>query len=254
MFLKIRFFAVAFLFAQVGFGSFARAQSLPATPHTPDLLGIYPGMPMNAARAQLQKRSSTINVMTNSQPDTGFGLTIPDPANHESTLVYLTMAPNDPMVWMITRSQNFTLSPANVMSQNSLLTALREKYGKETFTRDQGGGGLYIYWLFDPGGKLLTSADQTLQGCNGGQMTIYMANGLPQAPTQVEQACFKSYFGLKASLNLGNNGLVNSYVVELANFPYAYAAGMNTANVKKAAEQKAQQDLIKRSNQNKPSF
>jgi hypothetical protein len=41
------------------------------TPQTPDLLGIYPGMPAAAARAQLQKRSSTINVMTNT---TGFGL------------------------------------------------------------------------------------------------------------------------------------------------------------------------------------
>ena len=39
-----------------------RAQSLPATPQTPDLLGIYPGMPNLAARNQLQKHSDAVNV------------------------------------------------------------------------------------------------------------------------------------------------------------------------------------------------
>jgi hypothetical protein len=52
------------------------------TPQTPDLLGIYPGMPAAAARAQLQKRIQS----------------------------YFT--------------------DQNPMSQNALLTALREKYGK----------------------------------------------------------------------------------------------------------------------------
>ena len=253
MFSNMRFFAAAFLVGHVGLASFARAQSLPATPHTPDLLGFYPGMPGPAARAQLQKLSSTINVLTLSPASMGFSLTIPD-HSHETIAVYLTQEPNDPFVWLITRSQNPSLSQGNPMFQNAVVTALREKYGKETFTRDQGGGGLYIYWLFDEGGKLLTTADQTLQGCNSGQFSLYMNNGLPQAPNQVEQACFKSYFGVKASLNLGANGMLNSYAVELANFPYAYRAAMNTANVKNAADQKAQQDLINRANQNKPTF
>jgi len=232
------------------------AQDLPATPHTPDLLGIHPGMPASAARAQLQKRSSTVNVTTASPADSGFGLSITDPKNPEGTYVNLTRAPNDPpTVWLITRSQSYYQNSGGPpLMLNTVLTALREKYGKETFTRDQGGGGLYVYWLFDQSGKLLATADPTLQGCNTGQFSLYMSNGLPQVLTQVEQACFKSYFGLKASFNRAANGMLSSYTVELANLPYAYRAAMNTANVKNAADQKAQQDLINRGNQNKPTF
>ena len=255
MFSKIRIFAVIFLVGQFGLASFATAQNLPATPHTPDLLGIYPGMPASAARALLQKRSSTVNVQSASPADSGFGLSIPDPKGPEGTYVYLTRAPNDPTVWLITRSQSYYSGGGGPpLMLNTVLTALREKYGKETFTHDQGGGGLYVFWLFDPNGKLLATADQTLQGCNTGQFSLYMSNGLPQAPTQVEQACFKSYFGLKASFNGAANGMLNSYTVELANLPYAYRAAMNTDNVKKAADQKAQQDLMNRGNQNKPTF
>ena len=32
---------------------------------------------------------------------------------------------------------------------------LREQYGKETLTQDRGGGGLYLYWIFDQIGRLL---------------------------------------------------------------------------------------------------
>jgi hypothetical protein len=251
---RIRSWEAALRLALVAIALPASAQNLPPTPRTPDLMGIYTGMPAQAARAQLQKRSSTVNVTSASPPDSGFGLTFGDPANPDGVYVYLTRAPNEPAVWMVTRSQAHRSSEGPPLMLNTVLAALREKYGKETFTRDQGGGGLYVYWLFDQAGKLLATADQTLQGCNSGQFDLYMRNGLPQAPTQVDQACFKYYFGVKASFNLGANGMLNSYVVELVNLPYAYRAAMNTDNVKKAADQKAQQDLIKQGNQNKPTF
>ncbi len=257
MFRRRTVFPAAILLIAFVAGAFpAPAQNLPPTPRTPDLLGIYPGMPASAARALLQKRSSTVNVTSASPADSGFGLSITDPKNPEGTYVYLTRAPNDPpTVWLITRSQRYNSGAGGPpLMLNTVLTALREKYGKETFTRDQGGGGLYVYWLFDQGGKLLVTADQTLQGCNSGQFSLYMSNGLPQAPTQVEQACFKSYFGVKASFNQGANEILNNYTVELVNLPYAYRAAMNTDNVKKAADQKAQQDLINRGKQNKPTF
>jgi hypothetical protein len=162
-----------------------RATASGPTPQTPDLLGIYPGMPAAAARAQLQKRSSTINVMTTNPPN-GFSLNIPDPMIREVINVYLTLPPNDQTVWMIQRSQNF--SPQNPMSQNALLTALREKYGKETLTNDRGGGGLYVYWIFDPNGKLLSSADMGLTGCIGTSFVNYVRNGPPPSPTRSNKA------------------------------------------------------------------
>ena len=244
------------LFAFVAGAWQTSAQNLPPTPRTPDLMGIYPGMPASAARVQLQKRSSTVNVISASPADSGFGLNITDPKGPEGTNVNLTLAPNDPTVWWITRSQAYYQNSGGPpLMLNTVLTALREKYGKETMTHDQGGGGLYVFWLFDQSGKLLATADPTLQGCNSGQFSLYMRNGLPRAPTQVEQACFKFYFGVKAGFNsVAANGMLNSYTVELVNLPYAYRAAMNTANAKKAADQKAQQDLINRGEQNKPSF
>src|SRR5262245_25120618 len=116
----------------------ALAQTSQTSSHTPDLLGIYTGMPAAAARAQLQKHSEDINVTTNNKSD-GFDLVIPDPNNRDIINVYLTMPPNEQTVWMVQRSQGF--SPQNPMSKNALLTALREKYGKETLTNDRGGGG-----------------------------------------------------------------------------------------------------------------
>ena len=75
------------------------------TPQTPDLLGIYPGMPAAAARAQLQKHSSTINVLTMGNPPNYLLLNIPDPMISESINVYLTQPPNDQAVWMMQRTR-----------------------------------------------------------------------------------------------------------------------------------------------------
>ena len=50
---------------------------------------------------------------------------------------------------MIQRAQTF--APGVSMSKENLLAALRQKYGKESLFSDHGGGGLYYYWVFDPG-------------------------------------------------------------------------------------------------------
>src|SRR6266851_4056877 len=125
---RTAFPAAVLLFAFVAGASPAPAQNLPATPHTPDLMGIYPGMPASAARALLQKRSSTVNVITASPADSGFGLRITDLKNPEGTNVNLTRAPNDPpTVWLITRSQSYYQGAGGPsLMLNNVLTALRE--------------------------------------------------------------------------------------------------------------------------------
>ena len=72
----------------------AAAQNAPAL-HGPDILGIYTGMPVAAARAQLQKRSDSIRVTDDSL---GFGLSIPDPAHRDMIHVSFTQPPNDAAV------------------------------------------------------------------------------------------------------------------------------------------------------------
>jgi hypothetical protein len=215
------------------------------TPLTPDLLGIYPSMPAAAAHAQLQRRSSTINVMTSS---TGFTLN-PEPT--EAINVYLTAPPNEEAVWMVQRSQTFL--PQNPMSRTALLTALREKYGKETLTNDRGGGGLFLYWIFDHNGKLLSSADMALTGCSGTSFAPTVRNGSPPSQNPLQQSCFRSFFAVTAQLN-GGDQLLTSYNVELVNLPYAFKAATATANANNAAADQSRRNQIEKGDQNKPKF
>jgi len=243
-----------FLFTSVLSAAMATSgQSLPATPHTPDLLGIYPGMPMNVARMTLQKHSAKYQIQNDATPEVGFSLTNPDPQIREMVNVYLTKAPNEPAVWLITKSQVF--SPQSPMSVTALITALREKYGKETLTDDRGGGGLYLSWLFDQDGRSLASANPALKGCRGGSFVIYMRNRLPQVLNEDEKRCYASYFAVTAGLNRKSDPtLLEAYNVELVNLPYAFRAATVTANADNAVAEKARQEQMKKANKNKPDF
>jgi hypothetical protein len=183
-------------------------------------------------------------------PDSGFSMMIPD--SRDQTNVFLTRAPNESAVWMIQRSQNFTATEP--MSETALLTALREKYGKETLTMDRGDGGLYLFWIFDQSGKLRSTADQGLTGCSGGSFINYSVNGPPQTPNSIEQACFQSFFAVTAMLNRHDAQMLQAYTVELVNIPYAVSAATNTLHANNAAADKARQDLLIKANQEKPSF
>jgi hypothetical protein len=226
-----------------------RAQSLPATPHTPDLLGIYPGMPNLAARNELQKHSDAVNVTSATPAEQGFGMTIP--ATRDMVTVYLTLPPNDSNVWMIQRSQ--TMDRNNAMSQDALMAGLRSKYGQETMTSDHGGGGLYVYWIFDKSGKLLSTADKDLQGCSGNQFVLNMRNG-PDRGNTVTDKCYSQFLAVTAYLNRGAGGMLAAYTVELVNLPYAVQAATITKATSTAAANKAKQDLTNKANQNKPTF
>jgi hypothetical protein len=241
----------AFLVILLATSLASRPQSLPATPHTPDLLGIYPGMPMNAARAMLQKHSSKYSVQSNAQPESGFSLQALD--IRDSVSVDLTRAPNEPMVWRISRGQNIWTN--NPMSPSALIAALREKYGKETMSQDRGGGGQYFFWIFDPNGRLLASADPALMNCTTGGFTLHMATGPPPSATEIEKKCYRSFFAVTAFLNrAATPDLLQSYNVELANLPYAYSAAMNALHARDAEAEKARVEQQKKADKNKPSF
>lgn len=237
---------VVFLPVLLGFAPLTPGQTLP---HTPDLLGLYPGMPNLAARAQLQKHSSEVYVQDTS--GTGFGMTIPDPKNRDQIRVFLTQPPNDPTVWMIQRAQTF--DPGVSMSKENLLAALRQKYGKESLASDHGGGGLYYYWVFDRSGKLLATADPRFMGCSGNNFITNMTHG-PDRTNDVSALCYGSFLGVTLYVNMRDAQLVRTYSVELVNMPHAVAAATITMNANKAAGESARQVELKKANQNKPTF
>ena len=239
----------------LGAASVLQAQELPPTPHSPDLLGLYPGMPLSEAQATLQKHSSGVYVQC-STSDSQLSLSIQDPKNPDFINVYMTQPPNDPFVWMITRQWQYNPGAGGPgMTADALLTGLRQKYGKETLTWDRGGGGLLVYWIFDQSGKLLGSAAPTLQGCDGIVFANYVKGGPPRQPTDLEKGCFASFFGVRAFFNRAAGAtMLNAYNIQLMNLPYAYHAAMNTFNAANGAAQKSQQDQLNRANQNKPTF
>jgi hypothetical protein len=139
------------------------------------------------------------------------------------------------------------------MSQDALMAGLRSKYGQETMTLDHGGGGLYVYWIFDQNGKVLATADKDLQGCSGSQFVLNMQNG-PDRSNTVTDKCYSSFLAVTAYLNRGAGGMLAAYTVELVNLPYAFQAAKITKGATDAAANKTKQDQINKANQNKPTF
>jgi hypothetical protein len=239
-----------FSFTAMGF-----AQDQPVNiPHTPDLLGIYIGMPMQKAEDQLQKHSNDVYVETAALP-LDFSLTTSDPANADITTVYLTQPPNNPpTVWMVTRAWTYMPSGKGPgMTMSALLSALHEKYGQETMRRDQ--AGIWLYWIFDQNGRLLSHADPALANCRGSDFVEIMHGGVAPNVSTLMETCFKNFFALTVSLNASpRDTLIGGYHVELVNLPYAARAATVTSNAKNAAANRARQEQIKRANQNKPTF
>jgi hypothetical protein len=215
-------------------------------PATPDLLGLHAGMPGLTARATLQKRAPQVIV----QPDTtGFSLSITDPQGPDMVRVYLTSEPNDAAVWMIQRTQTFY--PANPMSKAVLLNALHEKYGKETLSAR---GGDYLYWLFDPAGHLLSSADEGLTACGGQNVINLVRDGLTRQLGPLEQTCFRSFNAVTAMLNSRDAQLLQAYTIELVNLPYAFRAATATGNAKSSGAERERQELLRKANERKPTL
>ena len=214
-----------------------------AQPPTPDLLSVYVGMPQRAALATLQKRLPG-SILSNGVA----GFTLNDTKNPDVVRVYVTVEPNDPAVWLVQRTQSFY--PTNPMAKSALLSALREKYGKETLTAR---GGSFLYWIFDQSGRLVSTADEGLTGCDGNMFINNVRLGPSPQPSPLLQMCTGSFFSVTAMLNSRDTQLLDSYTIELVNLPYALKAATITRNARNADAEKQRQDLINQANR-KPAL
>jgi hypothetical protein len=222
------------------------------TPHTPDLLGIYPGMPMQAAVAQLQKQSSDVYVSTASD---GFSLTKDTPHTADVTIAKVTNPPNAlPAVWMITRSWSHFSGPEGSMTVSGLMAGLHAKYGQETMRKTGSNGQNALYWIFDRNGKLLAHADPALMNCSGEGYGPTVAEGTIGQPST--DVCARSFFAVTAYFTdwPPGNQIVNAYSVELANVPYALQEAQKITDAKNAAANRAHQAQVQRANGNVPKF
>ena len=212
-----------------------------AQTRTPDLVSIYVGMPSDAAKTALQKRMAQSTLQLD--PGGGFTLFVTDPMNRDMVQVFVTAEPNDPAVWMIRRVQNF--SAQNPMTKAALLTALHDKYGKETLTARNGS---FLYWIFDQSGRLLTTADAGLTACDGNMFINNVRQGPPPSPNPLQQLCLRSFFAVTTMLNSGDEQLLQAYTIELVNLPYALGAATATGNARNSEAEKARKNLIEKAN------
>jgi hypothetical protein len=213
-----------------------------AQTRTPDLVSIYVGMPSDTAKTALQKRMAQSTLQLD--PGGGFTLFVTDPMNRDMVQVFVTAEPNDPAVWMIRRVQNF--SAQNPMTKAALLTALHDKYGKETLIARNGS---FLYWIFDQSGRLLTAADPGLTACDGNMFINNIRQGPPPSQTPLQQLCLRSFFSVTAMLNSSaDEQLLQAYTIEMVNLPYALVAATATGNARNSEAEKARQKVIEKGN------
>ena len=194
------------LFWSVALPCSTAAQGARSAPRTPDLLGIYIGMPAAEAKAELQKHSSDVYVKYAMNPAEGFGLSLLD--QQDLINVSTTMPPNAPVVWKIERNQLY--SNQKLLPLNSLLDALHQKYGKETLSRSPDAGHVELYWVFDADGHLRSQADPGLMECSHPRPGAEGGGMYPQ--------CIKEFFGLYVITNGTAQG-VQSYNMVLVSDP-----------------------------------
>lgn len=106
----------------------------------PDILGIQLGMPVRDAYAKLQAQlpKNKVQVESTNLPtiDKPIILSFSSGSNavmegmeSDQVIVEVTLLPNKQVVWRVNR---FHFFPGKAIPKSTLLSSLREKYGKET--------------------------------------------------------------------------------------------------------------------------
>jgi hypothetical protein len=128
-----------------------------------DVVGIKLGMPVRDAVAAIKKHNQRLQVSTpnpfrfNSLPNVTFAgnvtAQVMDGSSHETIQMYVTMPPNQDVVWYVQRTIEFDRNSRP--SESNVLASLRQKYGPEHGRMDPINTQplSQLYWMFDANGK-----------------------------------------------------------------------------------------------------
>lgn len=235
----------------------------------PDILGIALGMPAQEAYAKLQAdlpknklQAGTTNFPTIEKPviasfssNPQQGIMMGDEG--DSVKVYVTLPPNKQAVWWVERTRYF---PDKGIAKATLLTSLREKYGKETVawivtgtpTTDDSKVTALV-WLFDEQGRPGTlPSSMRIENCSVASNLV--ESSLPAYV--VRNWCHTSFIAVMAQFSTSYTPeLYSQMVVTMVNLPFGLRAGDATVKWKNdIAEGAHKRDLEKGKQQEKPKL
>ena len=240
---------------------------LPEVQKMPDVVGVRPGMSPQEALQTLHKQDPSDRYQemkvdwwpSPQKPDYGFNILAPDPLGTPDAYLSFTAPPNRQVVWRIVRYTH----RINV-NRATLLAALREKYGRESYAGAENGSPVrddraigQLLWLFDEhGGRAPLPAAQALPNgiyecasVNSSQQPV-MPRSDDEIRTQFRDVC-SSFVVLHVSI--GSTEIVADTVTELIDAPLAIRTAHAADLWQRAGAERARQDAIEKSKQNKPA-
>jgi hypothetical protein len=237
----------------------------------PDILGIQLGMPVREAYAKLQAdlpknklQVGTINLPTIEKPViasfwSGPQETIGMGMEADTVKVYVTLPPNKQVVWKVEREHYF---PDKGIAKATLLSSLREKYGKETVAWIVAGTPTTddskvtaLVWLFDEQGRgSVPPPNPPIYNCVGTGDATLVQSSLPSSV--VRTWCHTSYVAVVASLSISATPeLYDRMQITSVDVPLALRAGDATVKWKTdIAEGAHKRDIEKGKQQEKPKL
>ena len=232
----------------------------------PDIYGLHIGMPAQEANAVMQRQFAQFRAAVQPLP-IGFG-----PGNRQRGIFALrvnaggaggqmaadvTLPPNPQVVWHIAR----VAAQPNV-NRAVLLAAIRQKYGKETYTIAWGGKAGEIttddsrirslVWLMDEQGQPLTGVTITFVAdrpfnCGMGQGVL---GARPPDYQPSPDFCAKSFVGLSVQFPPGE--IINTTTTEMVDYPLAQRSAQATDAYTRNGNQQMQQQMQQKAQEAKP--
>jgi hypothetical protein len=213
----------------------------------PDFVGIHLGMPLDQAKAAMEKAyagaidasvytygagggSKAVYMLRTRNTDGGT-----PPGTME---VDLTLPPNPQIVWQVMRA-----APQPNVNRSVLLAALRQKYGKESLALDYDGAGATtndnrigeMFWVMDEQGRLVSVTPPMVNNAPFGCAISAGNNGGIDRPFEgLPEYCVKSYVAVHVSF--GKQEIVSRTEMAMMDIPvrmrnsnatYAFTQGQN---------------------------
>jgi len=169
------------LHASAQSGTVTAAVATAVSPAVPDVVGIRPGMPAQAAYNALKARNPSVKIGIGQMNVPGLGekpivvsmaAQVTDARAPEIITLWLTIPPGPQVVFAVGRQLEY--DPSKALLRTNVLESLRQKYGPETAESTVGP-----YWGFDEQGKHPDTAQLRQMNC----MSIAHGNLMVAAPS-----------------------------------------------------------------------